>query len=154
PVPVKKQRKYNLARWAVTGRDNTAINAACERIYKGMRANETQADWKELCYLWASDFRTHLTQTRWDAYCQRLHAAERKWATPLTPPFGVPATDPLTERHIIIETPSLSAVLDRRRGLAIETLHFRNQKKPALGGLPHGFFADIALQADWYTGDC
>ena len=28
PVPVKKQRKYNLARWAVTGRDNIAINAA------------------------------------------------------------------------------------------------------------------------------
>ena len=33
PVPVKKQRKYNLARWAVTGRDNIAINAACERLY-------------------------------------------------------------------------------------------------------------------------
>ena len=28
PVPVKKQRKCNLARWAVTGRDNIAINAA------------------------------------------------------------------------------------------------------------------------------
>src|SRR5690606_22703532 len=38
PVPVKKQRKYNLARWAVTGRDNTAINAACQRIYQGMCA--------------------------------------------------------------------------------------------------------------------
>jgi len=36
PVPVKKQRKYNLARWAVTGRDNTAVNAACERIYQAM----------------------------------------------------------------------------------------------------------------------
>ena len=23
-----------------------------------------------------------------------------------------------------------------------------------LGGLPHGTFDDIALQADWYTGDC
>ena len=44
--------------------------------------------------------------------------------------------------------------MDRRRGLAIETLHFRGQDKPALGGLPHGFFSDIALQADWYTGDC
>ena len=38
PVPVKKQRKYNLARWAVTGRDDIAINAACERIYRGMAA--------------------------------------------------------------------------------------------------------------------
>ena len=23
-----------------------------------------------------------------------------------------------------------------------------------LGGLPHGYFDDISLQADWYTGDC
>ena len=40
PVPVKKQRKYNLARWAVTGRDNLAINAACQRIYEGMLDRE------------------------------------------------------------------------------------------------------------------
>ena len=36
PVPVKKQRKYNLSRWAVTGRDDLGVNAACERIYRGM----------------------------------------------------------------------------------------------------------------------
>jgi len=24
----------------------------------------------------------------------------------------------------------------------------------AVGGLPHGYFDEIALQADWYTGDC
>ncbi|MBV9694244.1 MAG: glycoside hydrolase family 57, partial [Alphaproteobacteria bacterium] len=57
PVPVKKQRKYNLSRWAVSGRDDVAINAACQRIYDGM-CSDPDADWKELCYLWSSDFRT------------------------------------------------------------------------------------------------
>jgi hypothetical protein len=28
PVPVKKQPNYNLTRWAVTGRDDVAVNAA------------------------------------------------------------------------------------------------------------------------------
>src|SRR3569833_1054776 len=56
PVPVKIQRKYNLARWAVTGRDNTQVNAACQRVYEGMLDDEAHADRKELCYLWASDF--------------------------------------------------------------------------------------------------
>ena len=79
PVPVKKQRKYNLARWAVTGRDNIAINAACQRIYEGMLRSDNP-DWKELCYLWASDFRTHLTDKRWSAYCARLRAAESQWS--------------------------------------------------------------------------
>jgi hypothetical protein len=37
--------------------------------------------------------------------------------------------------------------------LALESLLFKNQKQPALGGLPHGYFDEIALVADWYTGD-
>jgi hypothetical protein len=153
PVPVKKQRKYNLARWAVTGRDNLAINAGCQRIHDGMLADETNADWKELCYLWASDFRTHLTERRWTSYRSRLAAAEARWSAPLPSAFAVPDASPVIERHIAIETPSLRATIDRRRGLAIESLHFRGHAHPTLGGLPHGFFDAIALQADWYTGD-
>jgi hypothetical protein len=154
PVPVKKQRKYNLARWAVTGRDNTAINAACQRIHEGMLGDEARADWKELCYLWASDFRTHITETRWAAYCERLRAAEARWAAPIAPLPAPLAGTPCEERHIEIATPMLQARLDRRRGLALQSLHFTGQARPALGGLPHGTFDDIALTADWYTGDC
>ncbi len=152
PVPVKKQRKYNLARWAVTGRDNIGVNAACERIYRGMLESETP-DWKELCYLWASDFRTHLTDRRWIAYCARLKAAEARWSAPLAPAPVMPRGAPAQERHIAIQTPTLSATIDRRRGLAIESLHFTPHARASLGGLPHGFFDEIELQADWYTGD-
>jgi hypothetical protein len=152
PVPVKKQRKYNLARWAVTGRDNTGINAACQRVYEGMLVSSTP-DWKELCTLWASDFRTHLTEKRWAAYCARLAAAEAKWSAPRAPLVPAQGT-PHDERHIEVQTPALTARLDRRRGLAISSLQFASQARPAIGGLPHGFFEDIALQADWYTGDC
>lgn len=155
PVPVKKQRKYNLARWAVTGRDNTAINAACERIYRGMTCGTaTNADWKELCYLWASDFRTHITQNRWLALCERLEAAERKWSANPVPATILPPDEPSTERHINVETPFISARLDRRRGLAIERLRFDTNEHAIIGGLPHGYFDEIGLQADWYSGNC
>src|ERR1700722_20367102 len=152
PVPVKKQRKYNLARWAVTGRDNLAINAACQRIYEGM-LESGEPDWKELCYLWASDFRTHLTEKRWSAYCARLGAAEARWSKPL-PEKPRQAGAPGTQRYFRVETPMPSAMLDRRRGLALASLQFSGHQKPALGGLPHGTFDEIALAADWYTGDC
>jgi hypothetical protein len=152
PVPVKKQRKYNLARWAVTGRDNIAINAACQRIYEGM-LQSNDSDWKELCYLWASDFRTHLTQKRWIAYCERLRAAESKWSLAL-PAVEAPRGNGVAERFFEIQTPGVTAMLDRRRGLALASLKFAGQERPALGGLPHGFFDEIALAADWYTGDC
>jgi hypothetical protein len=155
PVPVKKQRKYNLSRWAVTGRDDLGVNAACERIYRGLlRAGADTAAWKELCYLWSSDFRTHITERRWRAYCERLGRAEAQWtvvpAAAPVPPLGETAG----ERHIAIETPALKACLDRRRGLAIEQLQFVGDARPSIGGLAHGHFDDIALQADWYTGDC
>jgi hypothetical protein len=151
PVPVKKQRKYNLARWAVTGRDNLAINAACQRIYEGMLASKAP-DWKELCTLWASDFRTHVTEKRWNAYRARLEAAEAKWSKP-SPPRPQPRGDVVEDRYFEVKTPGLTATLDRRRGLALTRLQFKDHPHPVLGGLPHGYFEDIALAADWYTGD-
>lgn len=152
PIPVKKQRKYNLSRWAVTGRDDIAINAACQRVYEGMR-DARHADWKELCYLWSSDFRTHITENRWASFVARLEAAEERWSNPAAPAI-VPRGEAIAARNIDIRTPSLSARLDRRRGLALSSLHFAHHARPALGGLPHGHFDDIHVQADWYTGDC
>ena len=153
PVPVKKQRKYNLARWAVTGRDNTAVNAACERIYRGMLESDAP-DWKELCYLWASDFRTHLTEKRWAAFTARLQAAEDKYAHPGPAPVIMPEVEPAADRHLNIETRMISARLDRRRGLALERLRFDGNEHAIMGGIAHGTFEEISLQADWYTGDC
>ena len=155
PVPVKKQRKYNLSRWAVTGRDDIAINAACERIYRGIAERVADhAAWKELCYLWASDFRTHITDRRWAAYVARLAAAEQRWGKPETYVAPPPRDGSIEARRVDVETPKIFARLDRRRGLAIEALRFAPQANAIIGGLPHGHFDDIALQADWYTGDC
>lgn len=155
PIPVKKQRKYNLSRWAVTGRDDIAINAACERIYRALLdAKADEGEWKKLCYMWSSDFRTHITDKRWERYCAELSSMESQWvATQRTFPRPM-ASRPCEGRLITIETPMLSAELDQRRGLAIRSLRFWPHSQATIGGLPHGHFDDIALQADWYTGDC
>ncbi len=155
PIPVKKQRKYNLSRWAVTGRDDIAINAACQRIHDGMAATwADDAAWKELCYLWSSDFRTHITEKRWARFCARLVETEKTWAT--SSPISAVARGEhcSSARHIDIETKAVSARLDRRRGLALDNVRFAGHRAPTIGGLPHGHFDDIALQADWYSGDC
>ena len=155
PVPVKKQRKYNLSRWAVTGRDDLAINAACESIYRVLSDEEGEAwAWKELCYLWSSDFRTHITARRWGGLDHRLHAALARWQAHRPPPPPKPTGVPLTTRYVDAATPAVIARLDRRRGMALASVHFHGQHAPAIGTLPHGTFDDIALQADWYTGNC
>lgn len=155
PVPVKKQRKYNLTRWAVTGRDDIGINAACQRIYAALKKRDApDTDWQELCRLWASDFRTHITQSRWDHYCRDLAAMESRLGTGPAAPLSPPSGEAVTDRFIDIATPAIRARLDRRRGLAIQACGFAPDFAPRIGGLPHGTFDDIALQADWYTGDC
>jgi Glycosyl hydrolase family 57 len=156
PVPVKKQRKYNLTRWAVSGSDDIGINAACQRIYGALkRAQASDDDWRELCRLWASDFRTHITPARWERYCRDLAAMETRLGT--APAESLPATPAgkiVCARFLDIETPTLRARVDRRRGLAIQFAAFAPDFVPLIGGLPHGTFDDISLQADWYTGDC
>jgi hypothetical protein len=115
--------------------------------------NADGMDWKTLCYLWASDIRTHITEKRWTRYCTLLQETETAWCVPGTSILQNPQGEARSERHIDIVTPSITAKLDRRRGLCLDSVSFVGHAKPALGGLPHGYFDDIALQADWYTGD-
>lgn len=87
PIPVKKQDKYNVLRWALTGRDYLSINRRCHRLHQTLAASThaTDADRQEPCFLWSSDFRTHITPSRWEAYQQRLAAFEARWAAAEAP---------------------------------------------------------------------
>jgi hypothetical protein len=163
PVPVKKQHKYNLTRWAVTGRGDLAINTACHDLHRRLAAwdGAGEADWKELCYLWSSDFRTHITPRRWTRYRARLAAlTERLPPAPTIASAAAPVSLPastvrITERGRLlrIETERVTLELNRRRGLAIHGLWFDgNEGPPLVGTLPHDFFDDIGFAADWYSG--
>ncbi|HOV79635.1 MAG TPA: glycoside hydrolase family 57 [Bacillota bacterium] len=166
PVPVKKQGKYNVTRWAVTGRDDLYINTACWRIYERLKEDPlaSEDDWRELCYLWSSDFRTHITEARWRGYRNRLEAFERRTGsmkgreTERKPEIlpGRSSKAPVIERqgrYLIIETETARVRLNCRRGLAIDGLWLGSLPGPPLcATLPHGYYDDISLGSDWYTG--
>jgi hypothetical protein len=163
PIPVKKQDKYNVTRWAVTGRDDIGINTRCWRLYDRLRVEGvTDPDaWRELCELWASDYRTHITKSRWRALLARLEDMERRWSA--TPPV---AGQPLLQdvepapgavlrdgNFLVLRAGQLTLRLNVRRGLAIESLtDARVCECPLLGTLEHGYFPTIELGADFYTG--
>lgn len=158
PIPVKKHKKYNVTRWAVSGRDDITINAACYRVLRGLVERRVPDDnaWRELCYLWSSDFRTHITEARWSRYRARLAAAEAACAIPRDP-LPVPNTPPAIrteQKWIEVETPSLLAVLNRKRGLAIQEIKVRGDERPPMVvSLLHGHYESIDLQFDWYSGN-
>lgn len=174
PIPVKKQAKYNINRWALSGRDDLRLNTACHRIHRALMASESRDAglWRNLCELWASDLRTHITDERWKQGQVQLSELQQKMVRTedLSAELGPneesasqplhPLSEPgLTVRsdadgvYWTIETKNTELELNARRGLAIKSLSFKSQNyRPTIGTLAQGHFDSIELGADFYSG--
>ncbi|MDP2816382.1 MAG: hypothetical protein Q8O19_06860, partial [Rectinemataceae bacterium] len=158
PIPVKKQQKYNLARWALTGRDSLGINTRCYRIYKAlMKKRADEGPWKRLCYVWDSDFRTHITEERFSGYLSTLTALEVDAGV-----MEVPSAEDVMEGHtpdldhhsFTITRSWITSQINVRRGLVFESLVFSEiSEKSLLGTLAHGYFDHVPFNADFYSGN-
>ncbi|MDE3225711.1 MAG: hypothetical protein KGN30_09910 [Nitrospirota bacterium] len=83
PIPTKKQERYNVTRWAVTGRDGARLNSQCQQLHQALEGLEGMSHclecpvdslplWRDLCALWGSDYRTHTTDAKYEAFARRL----------------------------------------------------------------------------------
>ena len=158
PIPVKKQEKYNINRWALTGRDDVIINTKCYKIYEGLLSDKNAKfeDWKELCYLWSSDFRTHITEKRWNEYRDRLNDFLLKWDCKkvVDDTKTIDMLDIVEDvKWIIVENNNYKVVLNKNKGLTVQDLVFKKiANESLLGTLDHGYYDDISLGADYYSG--
>lgn len=176
PIPVKKQFKYNVSRWAVSGRDDLWLNTQCHRMLGVLKQYEQQHGehkhlWQRLCQLWASDLRTHCTEQKWQNAQSELNALGKQCLSKLNSQnegeheqpwvvlsdlktagnVNVKALD--DNRFIEIKTNGVTLCLSRLRGLTIKYLAFhQHQGKAAVGTLEHGYFDSIDLGADYYSG--
>jgi len=169
PIPVKKQPKYNITRWAVSGRDDLEANTRCHRLHQALRARDPEGWrgkdrglWRELCYLWASDFRTHITPERWGAYKTRLGAldtllglAKPQRTTPDMAPLSRTAGGPVrvsTDRFIELDNDVVRVRLNPRKGLALEGMWRHGAGNvPLIGTLPHGYYDHVQYTFDWFS---
>jgi len=154
PLPYKKQGLHGVARWAVGGRDAVRLNTQCHQLYQLMERvdrhvgdrgpvglhDERGALWKELCFLWNSDFRTFTTEEKDLEFRNRMGAAryraerlldtsrmrsESPVSASLSSPQRVPHRAPSVPRESeTIETPSVRLRLDPQRGGTIASLTF------------------------------
>lgn len=158
PIQVKKQDKYNIFRWTLNGKNNLLNNATCFSIF-GNFINRAESipieDWKELIYLWSSDFRTHITQTRYDEFKSRLFNLALKYT-----PLETAQTKSLAEELefqdkddlIYLSSRNSSLILNKKKGLTIESYKGSNSSKPLIGHLEHGHFDDISYGSDFFSG--
>ena len=172
PIPVKKQAKYNVGRWAVSGRDDLRLNTLCQRLFRAMEPRGEEVDEtarRQLLQLWASDLRTHIGSERWQAALRQIEALAGRLGVSTA---LVTALEPLQEEAdeaalaaagfrlqrqqegiiLQLETDEISLRLNLRRGLTTERLAFADHGFEVLvGTLPHGYFHSIELGADFYS---
>jgi len=162
PIPVKKQEKYNVNRWALTGKDDLKINSKCYQIYGGLiNKNNTNPEiWRELCYLWSSDFRTHITEKRWLKFEKRLGVALEKWGT-FKPQVDQNVREgnnkwidvAQTDKELTFESKVQKIKFNIMKGLSIKEFILKEfSDMPLLGTLDHGYYDDITLGADYFSG--
>lgn len=143
PVIVKKQLKYNINRWAITGRNDQKINTFCYRVLdevneKGI--NFSNNDWKDLLKLASSDLRTHIEDTRWNNSKEIIKNFEQR--------FNFDVTD--FNRGDFLHIPTSCLLLtDHKRGNNITCWP---TKDPVFGKVDLGNFSKVNLMADFYSG--
>lgn len=163
PVIVKKQRKYNLSRWAISGRNDLLLNTLCYRRYQDAidKCSQDPEQWRSICRLWASDLRTHLTTSRFQLLQLELKQFEQSLPR-ITTLNDSAATITATnvdqypalffdkDRNQLTLTLGDSLLrLNLNRGGAIDCLAFFDT--PVIGTLHHGHFDDIHHGADFYS---
>ena len=169
PIPVKKQSKYNILRWAVTGRDDLDINTRCNRIYNILNYNQEKSEnkWKELCYLWSSDFRTHIEDNRWKEFQERIRRFEAeisrdnrllqernsKNISKIKSSNENQIEWNLSERWLDVFYKDIHIKFDCRKGLTIDSYIKESiSSKPIFGTIKHGDLDDIAWGSDFFSG--
>ena len=127
-------------------------------------------------YAFSSDFRTHITEKRWVKYLAFLNELTNKYALDKNrvmtlkwnnQSFAIESSrsapvqwinyqqtnyiNDINHRLIEIRTPTMSVILNKRKGLAIESCSVNN--KPLFGTISHGYYEDMDLAFDWFSGN-
>lgn len=167
PISVKKQPKYNVSRWAITGRSDQKINTACFKIFKNRKEIIAKIGsrkfYEQILDLWSSDYRTHITKKRWSEYNNQLNKMlkiikikkiikNKSFLKKIKESNAVYYDSEKTLLHI--NTKKIRVTLNIRRGLSIDSLAFKSQKFIPLIGTIHSYKTKSIFEgADFYSGN-
>lgn len=160
PIPVKKQSKYNITRWALSGRDDFQLNSLCRAVCHKLEKDfplcaENEEKWRKLCFCWSSDLRTHITGKRYNESLTKLEQLAFETKAAVREPYfqvsGTPARN--HGRMLNLKSEFATVTLNTAKGLAVQEASFRSHENtPAFGTLGHGYFEEIDLGADFFSG--
>jgi len=159
PIPVKKQQKYNINRWALSGRNDLWLNTTCYNLYIHIKPFRNEEYFKKLCFFWSSDFRTHLTEKRWLDLLEKIKVFKNEIGFKVTSSKKNMFPN-VTKHHILdkkiryqtVSNDNFELELDILKGCSIKCFKYLKQKVSLFGTLEHGFFENIEYGVDFFSG--
>ena len=151
PIIVKKQEKYSLSRWAACGRGANYINTLCYKYFKKIKNIDDLSQWKFLLKYWGSDYRTHITEDKWNKAISDL---EKLTNLKSNDNLLLKKQDKYFSEnghHIIFEKNNLKIIFDKKKGLTLDSIFVDNKKFPVCT-VKHGELDLIKHGADFFTG--
>lgn len=149
-IIVKKQLKYSLSRWMVCGRGANTINTLCFNHYQTME--NSKYNWKKLLEYWGSDYRTHITQEKWNTGLEYLRKntpvkenAKQEVRKECKINFKI------RDDFLVFEKEGLKVIFNIKKGMALTNV-LSNSKILPFGTINHGQLDLIQHGADYYTG--
>ena len=164
PCTTKKQEKYNITRWALTGNNDYKINTECFKIYKFLNEKKIKDinQWKKLCYFWSSDFRTHIEKNRWievnneiSKYLKKIkgssnyfvkknkiHNSKKYYYEILS-----------ENNNLIINYKNIKIGFNLIKGLTLDYYYdYQISDRKIIGSLDQGFYFNQNLNVDYFSG--
>ena len=151
PIIVKKQEKYSLSRWAACGRGANYINTLCYKYFKKIENIDDLSQWKLLLKYWGSDYRTHITETKWEKAINDLENLVASKNNDIQ--ILKKSNQNFYEKGnlVIFKKNNLKIIFDKRKGLTLDTIFINNKKFP-ICTIKHGELDLIKHGADFFTG--
>ncbi|WP_415905085.1 hypothetical protein ACMXYW_02405 [Neptuniibacter sp. QD48_55] len=162
PIVVKKQNKYNINRWGLSGRNDLFLNSLCHEAYQRLSSLGDNSDghWKTLLECWGSDYRTHITEPRYLDNLNKLQLllGSLKATQQDTQSTGNKIHTSSSGWHYDQEgrflrfySNDIDVVLNMAKGGCIHRLKFSDHTKPLIGTIEHGEYSHISLAADFFS---
>ena len=151
PIIVKKQEKYSLSRWAACGRGANYINTLCYKYFKKIENIDDLSQWKLLLKYWGSDYRTHITENKWEKAINDLENLVASKTNDIQ--ILKKSNQNFYEKGdlVIFKKNNLKIIFDKRKGLTLDTIFINNKKFP-ICTIKHGELDLIKHGADFFTG--
>jgi hypothetical protein len=149
PILVKKQNKYNITRWALTGKDNLALNRHCWSFFEKIKNNKNNKKWDILCDLWSSDYRTHITEKKWSFLKKKLKKKIKEKKINLKK-YKIKKNN---LKNYLIKNKNIEVLLDQKKGYSIKSYINKNISfKSLFGWLQQGEIDFIDHDVDYFSG--